>query len=205
MNKKEFLLLSKEELFKGVSYSNNSAANHLKAAQLLATNNIFGIANSHLILAAEEGVKAAFFHIRIITFSKKTGIKMFSEERIKNIFSNHKAKHAFVKANYSFFSEILKTIINKVYTFVEKSQIKNKQEELNTIKTVLNFVSKDNNADWWDHADNMKNSGFYVNYKNKWLLPSDISKKEYLKSYPIVGQLLVVTQLLEKFKITNGT
>jgi AbiV family abortive infection protein len=205
MNKEKFLSLSKEEIAKGISLSNQSASDHLRAAQLLAADGIYSIATSHLVLAGEEAAKATVLHIRLLELTKGIQLQIFDYDEIAKIFSQHKTKHFFAKENQKKLLVLLEAIIKKAKSVIESNEIEDKEEGLKNLDNVFNFISDESNMEWWNHANNNKNRGFYVGYQNGWQIPSEIGEEEYSKGYKVVAQLVILGRLLESLKVTNGT
>lgn len=208
MDQQLFHKLSEEELFKGMKTCLNNSNNHFKCAEELEKIAQYGIANSHLILSAEEGIKSLLFLSKILDINIK-------EIDISSYFKKHKPKHTTAKEIYWSFkyneqinseaTESIKIRINE-YIFKQNGQyildedrikkdmnrevlLRGRQLKYRQWKTSWDIEKKEEK--WWDKADYYKNRGFYVNnYNNQWETPDDITNEIYSESKVIVTNLL---------------
>ncbi len=193
---------------KGYKLAIQSAKDHFEVGKMCADKNLYGIANSHLILASEEGIKAAMLFAKY----KKPNIRI---EDFDKYFSDHKHKHGEIlslEKEFYMMNRMLGFVLNPL---MEKYQEKGPLEADEIIKIRdkgveelidwLKLVVK-NKGDmgfddgWFKSANHKKNMGFYVHYERsgKWNTPSMIGKKEYQKSFELVSRLL---DMFEKFEI----
>ncbi|MFL3663339.1 MAG: AbiV family abortive infection protein [Flavobacteriales bacterium] len=192
----------------GYKHSIQNAKELIELAKM-ASSICYGKANSLLILAVEESVKAGMLMSREFDPSQ-------DEKDFVKYFSDHKFKHKSIRdidRVGKLFSKILEVTIKpaeKAYnekgdllTPKEAAKAKKKgfddlikmMEEMaeadGTTKKVWNQHGIENDDDWWDQADHNKQLGFYVGYNkgsSKWEIPSNISKKRYEESLRIVTE-----------------
>lgn len=171
-----------------------------KSAEALENEKEFPVANSLLILAAEEGVKA--YTILIKHFLPDKNLDSY-----KMVFKDHTFKLQFLSGIVLFVE-----IIKKFYEYFHYPVLQNADktpEEITKIKSrcIKKFVNWSKRAarsetsklskqlDWWENAKTMKEKGFYVGHNNKkWVSPSLINRKDYLRTKKYVEEFF---QLLD--------
>lgn len=194
--------------FRGFELALKNAHNHLAVAE--ASQKIsYGIANSHLILATEEAIKAAML------FQLSIDKAMLAEALVDfdKYFSSHKYKHEAIR-NYELFGGLIENLLNLILapfkdvdpeTETDEEFAHKKNEGLDNMISWLEDMEEDRttldtNQDWWKQADNKKNLGFYVSLlkkKGQWEGPLSISEKQYSKSKKIA------TEFINKISILN--
>jgi AbiV family abortive infection protein len=199
MTTEDFNKIPKEDLLIAAKETEKNARSLFNVAQNTASSKGFGIANSLMILAAEECVKSAILTAGYFNVELPFDIKPF--------FSDHKTKHsqaaeiqpavnfiwgirdAYVKAlknrksNYGAFFEI--AFVNVIALIV--SQISS--------KPVGDFSA------WWKTANIQKNDGFYVGYYNgKWNFPSGITNEIYTQTLTIVQPFVECLQIINEIR-----
>src|SRR5689334_1265565 len=93
-----------QNLIEGYKLALENAKNHFKAAELISSQVCYGIANSHLILASEEAIKAfAIFN--------KMYFPNFEFEGFDKVFKDHKHKHN-ILTRFSFETKLINRIFN---------------------------------------------------------------------------------------------
>lgn len=185
----------------GATLAYESAMRLYNSACLLADNKIYPVANSLLILAAEEASKAFVIKIQ---GTNPTDL----DDTFKKSFEDHKTKIEMIRGTV-FFSTLLK----KVFQFEMEPLLADAQKEpdfdkrielishyrkkgfddlvnwLKTEKTSKNDMSAE--LEWWKHAKVLKENGFYLGVSNnKWLSPSKITKTAFNKSLKFVQSYL---------------
>lgn len=181
---------------------------HFQAAELIAEKNNYGIANSHLILASEEAIKAYMCYSKF--YEPEMLIKDFEK-----YFRNHKSKHNAIK-DLSFFKnfmfEIMKVITKPMKQLAKEKNwdfndeeflAKRKEGVQNLIKWLGTIPDIDHNEQWWNEANTNKNKGFYVdviNNSNKWQFPNQITKEDYEKSHKIVSEIIELVEILPQIE-----
>lgn len=146
--------LTKKELYEGFLHCRKSAEEHRLCARLMAGKEIYGIANSHLILGSEEAVKA------ILIIFKLTGMPL-NVSSIEPFFKDHLTKH---KQGLNMMLEVaragelpnLTILASRFVKLVEKKATMN-----DTMKNLIPLLRPLNNIDqWWLTANGKKNNGF---------------------------------------------
>jgi AbiV family abortive infection protein len=174
-----------------------NAKAHLRTAELTASEGLYGIANSHLILCSEEAIKGYMVFSR--HFDPELAIKDFQK-----FFSDHKFKHQTIRDMMSFLnftSRMLDISIGPLLQLAMTKKRKNVSEDeilaardkgVDDLIAWLKFMPNiEYNEQWWNEANTNKNKGFYVNLLNdNWQTPSEITEEHYEKSFQIVTQLL---------------
>lgn len=211
MESAEFNKLTIKEAQDGFKLCGESANAHFSAAEMLAREKQYPIANSHLILATEEATKAIFLYLKI--YANEYDID------VKKMFYNHKHKHQLADENYETFYQVLLKLLTQI-SEVEKgsftdeyyAELSEKDSmEAETQKTVmlafdaqLNRLSKLNLeksrptiTKWWNEADENKIRGFYVDFKNKtWQQPSKITEQDYKLSHFLTWNLVLLIKTI---------
>jgi len=159
-----------------------------KAAEALEKEKEFPIANSLLILAAEEGIKA--YTILIKYFLPDKNLEMF-----KSVFEDHTFKLNVLRG-FVLWIELMKKFIEYYYLpalqNLDKPYKEVKKLKSKYIANFVNWAKKDQRdkkngllkqLNWWKHAKAMKENGFYVRHnKGKWFVPTAIKKTHYLRT-----------------------
>lgn len=184
-----FQRLSKEQLFEGFTLCRENAKQHIRCAELIFEKQIYGIANSHLILGAEEAIKATLLLARYLNVDSQI-------ESITPYFRSHGAKHKKGKEMDEGYKAIV-PIINALKAILSR-------DVLSIIQNVLKLINPHTSAGWWGRANDQKNRGFYVDYTGgKWILPTHFSSEDYLDSKKVVQEIFDVLKLTESLKIDD--
>lgn len=183
MTDEEFQKLPRESLLTGAKNCLSSAEMHYESAKRVAELKHYPIANSLLILAAEEAVKgyvltAGFFSVPL-------------PFKISPIFRYHTSKH--VQAEDMEAMVIVAYAIIKAFANPKKNWMNQLVQAIISAVTVgmsLDSI-KSERTKWWKDANDMKNRGFYVDFRNgAWLTEHRISEEEYQKTLGIVEPFL---------------
>lgn len=178
----------------------------ISSADAIATTGEHGPANSLLILAIEECVKAGF-----LLACELLGELPIKTQELLRIFRHHQHKH------YLGFATLL--MINTANTITIKdsfiAQIKHRFQGVDESDTqlilqlledvigelVAQAMEATNSAimlnkqvgdrEWWVQANTFRNRGFYTDYDSgRWVTPQRISKDDFEKTKEIVTTLL---------------
>lgn len=216
--------MTDRDYYNKIFYNGNS---HINSAKLLADNNEYGYAISHLILGIEELIK---YHVIANYFADKT---LFTEKEInpvdrKSIFNFHKTKHnllaEFIEAcskqsSETFLEYIFYSATNQPLKEVHLKIKENRFKEIGNIIqgafSETNFTEEErtNFIDWLRKANENKNNGFYVDWKNdNWNTPKDFLKSDYEIALKYATVFLYQTKIIkdldktddEFIKILNG-
>lgn len=198
---KTFNGLTKEECLMVYPRLVENSDNLLDSAKLLSNAGYFGTSISHLVLSSEEIVKG------LVIFLDGKGLQIRRVKHLNKIFYNHLPRHSFALFFY-LIMKILIPIIKLGEKFTKHFVIKSKSDK--SILSGDDYIKLSNkdpklllenvygmstfsltkrgllSVDFWTEADNLKMRGFYVDYKNELLLPSNINKTEYLRALDAV-------------------
>ncbi len=187
---------NKIDFKQGYNLAIENAIAHLKAAEIIAQQVNYGIANSLLILSSEEAVKAYMCYAKF--YEPNIDIKDFD-----GFFKDHKLKHKTIKDFFFFINFILestrviltpakKMIKERKDNYTAEELLEKRKEGYQDLISWLKTEPKINyNEQWWNEANSNKNKGFYVNKDgNHWSSPSGFKKEEYEVSHKIVSEVI---------------
>lgn len=154
----------------------NNGSSHIAVGKLLSQQENYGFAVSHLVLGAEELIKA------LILLFLNSDKHFISHNHKDKLFANHSFKHVNIKM---FFAALTKKSMddydanwfdyyfsgNHSNTFQQKAYVLSKLLDLGQLQE----QQIDDIIKLLDDANNLKNKGFYVDYDNNWIRPEDIS------------------------------
>ncbi len=152
----------------------DNAERHFAVAHHIATINEFPNAVAHLILGAEELVKATVLMLK----SKEIDVNDAIGYDI--LFSKNNTRHTILKDFFSVWIGI-KEILNLP-----------KSKEQYTLKYLFNMVIAEfagivkgrDNLNWWEKVDSLKQRCMYVDFKNALVLPDlQVAKSEYNQAH----------------------
>lgn len=183
-----FLTLGKAESLKVSKLSVDNALGLKDTAISAANKNNFGVATSLMILSTEEIIKAQAL------FFQGIGIHIQKIKNANKLFSSHTNKHQF--ASVLQLSKVVEGII-------KADEYKPQNKEYETGVTFVNYILKGlqglrniltpvaligeaieemkDNIELLEKANDLKNMGFYVDYKNELRLPADIPSDTFQK------------------------
>lgn len=183
---KTFHNLSKNESLEVSNVLIENSKVLLNSAKLLFEQQSYGVATSLTILGGEELVKGAMLYFHSL------GIQVLKVTEFKGVFRNHIPKHEAAKI-----SELLKILEGIVRMSEKKFSF---QADEGWANVVYNFLSIGvlllepiakihGNVEWWNNADKLKNRGFYVDYKNELLSPSELNHEDYHRASMMMNDL----------------
>lgn len=172
------------------SYENGKR--HFMYSNIASQNKDYGFAISHLVLGAEEMIKA------LILVCLHGDLHFIDTKEKESIFRHHTFKHINIK-------EFLNSLTSKLQedyeaNFLEYTCYPEKCK--NKYQATSIFLSKCLNLgvieegeivkliQLLDSANDFKNKGFYVDYKLDWKIPSDISKETYGEYENLANKLM---------------
>jgi AbiV family abortive infection protein len=178
-----FEQLPKEQLLKGAKHCLTNAAMHFDSAKEIAKLGHYSIANSLLILAAEEAVKgyiltSGFFSVPL-------------PFRIAPIFRNHKSKHTQAQDMESIV--MVAYAVSNAFSSPKKHWLNQLAQALISavVLTMTWDTLKPERKQWWSNANEMKNRGFYVDFQNgDWIADNRITEENYKKTLETVEPFL---------------
>jgi AbiV family abortive infection protein len=221
MDARAFDGLSELELIHGCKSCVTNAKSHYESALKIAEIGHYGIASSLLILSVEETIKGLVFMHKLMG--------MGTPDKVERFFSQHESRHHMARDLYDLIKNILSSVeevrayikesgrllmvqyvIKGIPDDIEAWKIeyltelnKSTQDGINKIilskSNIRNEQQERVDKKWWNKANYLKNSGFYVDYKGKWLLPQNITKEGFeetkTKVYDILELLLKICDI----------
>ena len=204
--------MDKDNYEKGFRLTFENAQRLFTAAETLEVNKEFiHISNSLMILAAEEAMKA--YTILTQHFFPEKPVEDFNK-----FFEDHKHKLDTIrsiigiKQIYQIFDEYWR---NPILENLDKSTdelAKIKSDGIANIVKRLNIEADSNKTDmalqnkWWQHAQTMKENGFYVGYNKgsgAWADPVSIKKENYVKTKKYVSEFIESVSMLYKVDLAD--
>lgn len=206
MKNRDFNQFDTTMLLTGLKICSENAKRHFIAANATAASDLFGIANSHLILCAEESIKALLFFVRLLDRS--------GEIIVEDIYKDHAKKHVLAREVYESWQHLIPSFKGTIASIVpELEKIKNLSEEelakfvnkhlIENLFQRMEGISDDEKKQqrkWWKKANNKKNQGFYVDFDNgKWSSPVEVKKEDYSESLSLVERFYQPIQVISKY------
>ncbi|CAM4137502.1 AbiV family abortive infection protein [Cytophagaceae bacterium 50C-KIRBA] len=186
---------------------------HLNSAKLLAENNEYGHAISHLILGLEELIKYQVYK------TCKADKSVFKKEESTNIFKQHQTKHnlltEFIEASSNQVAETFQEYIlysatgmksNPEHIKILENRFKEIGYLINGAFSETNFTEEERTTfiAWLKDANNNKNNGFYVDLRNDiWISPKDFLRSDYEIALKYFTVILSQTQIIKDLNITD--
>ncbi|WP_282055718.1 AbiV family abortive infection protein [Maribacter luteus] len=167
----------------------------LKSDSLLLSdiNKSYSSASSLLILSSEEVIKA----ILVLLHSQGYGVYLLKDA--KGFFKNHEIRHSLqmlIETGMSLFDTIDKwenRKLKKQYPNSKKKWLNNTLQFLSDAALLLSNVSKAmNRIEGIKKFNDLKNAGFYVDYKNEILIPNKIVVQEDYSSILETSNRLII-------------
>lgn len=151
----------------------NNAQNLYDSALLLSSNNKFGVATSLSILGMEECVKA----LCLLVDSQNRQYRKTSSF-FQKVFKDHTTKHKVAFHVLSFLPKLL-SAQELIWNLNES---KDEDVFLSELEKVIEPSAQERNLElYFDHADDFKNKGLYVDYYDgKTLYPKDTPQEKFL-------------------------
>jgi AbiV family abortive infection protein len=164
MNKNLFQLTA-EELLEMVPVIRHNSMRLQNTGKLVGNSEDYGTAVSLLILSAEEQLKAFFVQL------EGNGFAFRKSKVLKGLFFNHRPRHALIREAFSvwiFFNEWL--IKDPLHSGSRQTFASRFLEGIGR-----GYLTKK----WWEKADDLKQRGFYVDYRDGLINPSTTTKEQY--------------------------
>ncbi|NHM07609.1 AbiV family abortive infection protein [Flavobacterium sp. CYK-4] len=175
----------------GACLTYENAKRHITTSNLLSAQGLYGIAISHIILGAEEYIKA------LILLNLSGDSEFINDSEKVELFKNHKFKHNNIK-------EFLKSLSD---TAVEKYDAEMFDRLINYtdpdskysmdgfyISRVFDITSLTENdaaklIKWLVKANDLKNNGFYINLDENWESPERFNADDYKEANALITVL----------------
>jgi len=191
---------NKDDIYvQGFKLSVENAKRLFNAAEALAKTKEYPIANSLLILSAEEAAKGFYF------FLQHFYPDMVEKKSLEKVFKDHDFKLEAIR-QISTMGILMEAMSNILYVPVIKAIIKDKPDkEISQIKedrvpNMKNWFEEAMKAKshlsqtdkWWTHTEKLKEKGFYVElHRDKWSSPViNVKKNTYTTSKKYVEQII---------------
>ncbi|NCU04899.1 MAG: AbiV family abortive infection protein [Chitinophagaceae bacterium] len=163
---KTFLQLTKEECREIYPEVEINAQTLYASANILARHENYGNAIGLLILGSEEYIKC------FLLFLEGYGFDLLKTKEIQGIFSKHRSRHAILRDFYSIWM-VLKHVLD-AHSFTS-----GKGFATQLLHSAIQLIPARNNYHWWEKADYLKQKGFYADYLNRLISPSNLTKSDY--------------------------
>ena len=178
----QYYSITKQEIVNGIRLSSKNARSLFDSA--IHVNNVIGnrgLANSLLILAAEESIKS--FVLCAVLFDIPVPFLL------EWIFSKHWVKHDRGKE--------LNQIVEFMSTVADIFLVKKNKTNTSFVKIITNILKFSKREEWWVKANLDKNNGLYVGIvNNRFVDPSDLSQNDFEESKHIVGHYVELMEIL---------
>lgn len=190
--------LKKEQYQFGADAALSNAKDHLAVSKMCASNNIIGIANSHLIIACEELCKASI--LRVKSLLPQVSISDFNQ-----YFYSHEVKHKKIWEIYSAVYQLSDSRESRI-TANQESSINNDNWKILLFiilaLAIIAFTNKDKENPEMS-LEEMRIRGFYVDLKDdkSWLVPNLIFSLDDFNNHLEVVQTIfteIETKLFNK-------
>ncbi|OQP56449.1 AbiV family abortive infection protein [Niastella populi] len=135
-------------------------------AQLMAGSGFYGKAIAHLILGAEEYIKGLFLFLEGHDFQ----LRKMTE--LHGIFKHHAPRHSILRDTYSVWM-----VIKHLYEIRINSSRSGIIQHL--FKAAFTIFPAMSNVDWWKKADKLKQRGFYTDFKNEVMNPTQLTAEDF--------------------------
>jgi AbiV family abortive infection protein len=165
----------RDKTFKGIRLCAKNVERHFGIAQMLSAKRMYGPARSHLILAAEEAMKAMMVATVALGFTE-------TEIDLGFVFG-HKGRlalAAMLSIPFGFLEEIR---LRAKKSVAPKQGLRRWAEGIEQKVKAGNPTPLVRFTEWWKQAGNYRNDGFYVDYRaDLWKSPGRITKSAYLQA-----------------------
>ncbi|CCH02002.1 hypothetical protein FAES_4001 [Fibrella aestuarina BUZ 2] len=222
MTERTFTAFTEADLLAGTRLCAANARTHSECADHIATLGHYGVAASHLVLAAEEAIKAFVFFAKLFDLPLPHKVDVY--------FAQHEPRHAAARDLYGFFCDLLasqaeyQTAVRQAsLTFAAQQLAQGLPTDAELDEAQLGhdlmahigvelsrlLLAREARRDpdqeqldrkWWNNANGLKNKGFYVDYyENKgWQLPRQVAEADYKDSRQRVDNVLRVIEELDR-------
>ncbi len=163
-----------------------NAERHVKAAIAISEIKEYGIANAHLIMAADEYVKA------LSVYLAGWGLPVARIKTLTNYFAEQEEGYAvspgvvimgnFIRTLYTVFDQFSKSITQLSPSELTKIFSKD-LSPISMVKKSTQYV------DWWQQSKVRKDNGLYVTYNVELATPKDITAKDYAFSLTMIKDI----------------
>src|SRR5437868_13436103 len=187
----------------GACYSFENGKKHLFYAEIAGTQKDYGIGVSHCVLSIEELIKS------MVLISCYVYRYWLTNEEKRMVFTRHDFKQSNIKELLSSLSaKNINAYHANPFDFIDG-------EAGNKFQTIAHFLSvglklgtldEDDVKDLIDlvnKANDYKNRGFYVDYKEKWIIPDSTSKEKFCNYHALTKRILTFIEPIFVTSITD--
>jgi AbiV family abortive infection protein len=203
--KDAFKNFSGQDYIQGACLTLENAKKHIRASELLYQDKNMGIAISHLILGAEEYIKAF-----ILLCLNGDSYLIDDYEKIE-LFKNHKFKHKHIAL---FLQAISNTEASKFEKELFDRFVNNEPHpsiyslDGHYINNVFGLVKLDDEKllrlkNWLNTANDLKNNGFYVGVVDNWRSPDLFKAEDYQLASECIQILKYAIEPLFEMPLTD--
>ena len=195
----------------------DNGVKHIECAKILADNKLYGFAISHIILGIEELIKYQ------VVMTKSVNDYSFDDvldpQKHKSVFRDHLTKHDLLKEfqesiSDDFANQFLQTVIARSsgLTLTEDHSpiLKNRFKEWGAFfafaGSEMNIPKEERNAffEWLKNANNTKNNGLYVNWKNETIeTPDNFTIDEYQRALTYASSILRQIEFMKSVDLSG--
>lgn len=163
-----------------------NAQRHHTVAQNIAATGEYGIANAHLVMAAENYIQA------LSVYFAGWGLPVAQIKKLTRFFDEKHEGYTispviimvgnYIKALYKVFESLTQSFL-KLEWLQLKDLLTGKLNPLQFIKQGSRY------ADWWQNAQILKTRGLYVQFDVELHTPEQVTEKDYTLSLEILQEL----------------
>jgi AbiV family abortive infection protein len=200
MTNEEFGALTKDTQLEGSKLCFKNAKVHFECANKVADAGHFGIANSLLILAAEESIKGMILAAVYFNVSLPFEIDLF--------FRLHKVKHQQAEEMQPFLGDM--QLLSEALAGILEQRASSQWGLKVDVGLVLTFFSVINRFfgkersevnNFWKKANGAKNRGFYIDIQNgRWIDPVIITESDFHESLKEIQPYLTIAKFVEQLQ-----
>jgi AbiV family abortive infection protein len=184
-------LPSSSDLTEGARLALINARRHLRVAELMGDERLFGPASTHVILALEELAKSL-----LLTFITM-GVDV-PKNLLADVMNEHRARQSLTFG--LLFSKVIRNLVftamARAYRSGSGGLLERIEKELQKEVKLAHSRRRGTNShtailEWIADANDIKNHGLYVDFDGQtWRHPGNVSKKRFVFGYRIAEELI---------------
>lgn len=190
---------------------------HIDCAKLLAANNMFGFAVSHLILGIEELIKYQVVMTKSVNNYDFENV--IDPTKRKSIFKDHLTKHDLLREfqesiSTEFADKFMQCIFERTqnitpsgeYDNIQKNRFKEWGAFFALAGSEMNIPEEKRGVffDWLKNANDAKNNGFYANWLNGVVVtPESTTSSQYEDAFIYADSILKQTTFMKSVDLSE--